>query len=49
MEASNEEAAAGLMTAALSFYEAASQLNDSDTKLMVKPATLFLRTLIILP
>lgn len=38
MEAGDEEAAAELMTAALSFYEAASQLNDSDIKLMVSLA-----------
>lgn len=38
MEAGDEDAAAELMTAALSFYEAASQLNDSDIKLMVSLA-----------
>ena len=36
MEAGNQESAASLMTAALSFYEAASQLNDSDIKLKVR-------------
>ena len=36
MEAGNQDLAASLMTAALSFYEAASQLNGSDIKLMVR-------------